>query len=109
MKLLAKFSAFFHEVSRKFAQIRALVTRFYAFLRVRLFFKEEVDHGWTLMDADMANWMRAKPGAGVGSSGRAVANRVETARFSPRKLPAARLGPPSPTLIFLAGKLEKEL
>jgi hypothetical protein len=28
-----------HEVSRKFAQIRAVVTRFYALLRVRAFFK----------------------------------------------------------------------
>ena len=45
---ITDFYAFFREVSRFYAQIRAVVTRCYAFLRVRLNF----NHGWTPMDTD---------------------------------------------------------
>jgi len=59
---VADFYAFFREVSRKFAQIRAVVTRFYAFLRVRLFFG-----GWRFLTgvSDAARIWRAPGLIGV--------------------------------------------
>jgi hypothetical protein len=73
LEKITGFYAFFHDFPRFYAQIRAVFTRFYAFLRVRLIF----NHRWTPMntDSDEANHRDTEARSQCGNAGPEAAGR----------------------------------